>query len=104
MKALIESILLSVILGILAAPACGFGQVAKPAQLAPDGPLYSQPHFPDPLLMFDGRRVATREQWFGERRPELIALFQQYMYGFLPPAPANTTGTLEREDRAAFNG
>src|SRR5262245_13595038 len=64
--------------------------------------LPSKPEFPDPLVMLDGRRVTTREQWFNERRPELIALFQHYMYGFLPPAPRDTVGKIVREDRKAF--
>ena len=70
----------------------------------PVSELASQPEFPDPLVMLDGRRVATREQWFRERRPELMALFQHYMYGFLPPAPKETGGKLDRENRTAFNG
>lgn len=41
--------------------------------------LPSQVELPDPLILFDGRRVTTREQWFNERRPELKALFQHYM-------------------------
>ncbi|HOX55311.1 MAG TPA: acetylxylan esterase [Candidatus Paceibacterota bacterium] len=45
---------------------------------------------PDPLLMFDGRSVSSRNQWFKERRPELQALFQHYMYGAIPPNPART--------------
>src|SRR5262249_17954924 len=40
---------------------------------------------PDPLTMFDGRRVTNQEQWVQERRPELKALFQHYMYGSMPP-------------------
>jgi hypothetical protein len=54
--------------------------------------------------MLDGRRVTTREQWFNERRPELIALFQHYMYGTLPPRPAQVSGKLERVDRNALGG
>jgi hypothetical protein len=34
--------------------------------------------------MMDGRRVTTREQWERERRPELKALFEHYMYGAIP--------------------
>jgi len=34
--------------------------------------------------MMDGRRVTTREQWERQRRPELKALFQHYMYGAIP--------------------
>jgi hypothetical protein len=43
---------------------------------------------PDPLVMFDGRKVSTPETWINERRPELIRLFQHFMYGWLPPKPA----------------
>lgn len=49
--------------------------------------LPSQPALPDPLVKLDGRRVANREDWVRERRPELQKLFQQYMYGYLPPEP-----------------
>jgi len=51
--------------------------------------LPPQPGMPDPLLMLDGRRVASRAQWFHERRPELKALFAHYMYGAIPPKPAH---------------
>ena len=51
--------------------------------------LPSQAALPDPLVMFDGRRVTSRGQWFKERRPELQALFQHYMYGAIPPKPAH---------------
>ena len=49
--------------------------------------LPEQPNPPDPLVMLDGRQVATPRQWVKERRPELKALFQHYMYGYLPVAP-----------------
>jgi hypothetical protein len=49
--------------------------------------LKPQPGLPDPLVMFDGRPVLTQAQWRDERRPELQALFQHYMYGAIPPKP-----------------
>jgi dienelactone hydrolase len=52
--------------------------------------LTHQAALPDPLVMLDGRRVTSRDQWFKERRPELKALFQHYMYGPIPPKPAHT--------------
>ncbi len=70
-------------------PAAG----AAPATLRsfPDpSVLPSHAGLPDPLVMFDGRRVTSRDQWFKERRPELKALFQHYMYGAIPPKPAHT--------------
>lgn len=49
--------------------------------------LPSRPEMPDPLVMLDGSRVKTADDWFLKRRPELKALFQHYMYGVLPPKP-----------------
>jgi len=59
---------------------------------------------PDPLVMLDGRRITSREQWFGERRPELKALFQHYMYGAIPPKPANLQANVVAEYRDFLGG
>ena len=66
--------------------------------------LALQTGLPDPLVMLDGRRVTTHDQWVNERRPELIRLFQHYMYGFLPPRPQAVSGKFEREDRDSLGG
>src|SRR6267378_7736772 len=84
----------------VAAAQADFPQVSK---------LPSQPGLPDPLVMFDGepgrpKPVADKEQWIGKRRPELKALFQHYMYGYTPAAPARVTPTIEREDSRFFGG
>lgn len=52
--------------------------------------LPSREGFPDPLVMLDGTAVRTAEQWRTQRRPELIALFEHYMYGAAPAAPKIT--------------
>jgi hypothetical protein len=59
---------------------------------------------PDPLVMFDGARVTTKQQWYRQRRPELRALFQHYMYGYVPPAPGNVKATADRVDKGFFGG
>jgi hypothetical protein len=59
---------------------------------------------PDPLVMFDGKKVATKDDWFKKRRPELKKLFLYYMYGQLPPAPAKVEAKVLHEDRKAFGG
>jgi hypothetical protein len=66
--------------------------------------LPSRPELPDPLLMLNGERVTSKEQWFSKRRPELKDLFQYYMYGYAPGAPPRIESKLEREDRTAFGG
>jgi hypothetical protein len=66
--------------------------------------LPARPELPDPLVMLNGERVTTKEQWFKQRRPELKALFEYYMYGAAPPAPDKIASTVEREDRKFFGG
>jgi hypothetical protein len=66
--------------------------------------LASQAQLPDPLVMIDGQRVTSKQQWVEKRRPELIALFEHYMYGKAPAAPEKIDATIEREDRHFFGG
>jgi hypothetical protein len=58
---------------------------------------------PDPLVLFNGEKVTSKEEWEKQRRPELKALFQHFMYGYLPP-PEKIQTTVEHEDREAFGG
>jgi dienelactone hydrolase len=66
--------------------------------------LPSQTALPDPLIMLDGRRVASRAQWVSERRPELLALFQHYMYGAIPPKPAHLQAKVLDSHRDFLGG
>lgn len=59
---------------------------------------------PDPLVMFDGRRVSSPSQWLRERRPELKALFEHYMYGSIPPRPGSVTAHVSAEHRDFLGG
>ena len=70
-------------------PVTGAGPSAPPIWPTFPEPskLPSQTALPDPLLMLDGRPVTSRAQWVKERRPELKALFEHYMYGAIPPKP-----------------
>jgi hypothetical protein len=66
--------------------------------------LPSHPELPEPLVMFDGTRVTTKDQWLTKRRPELKALFQHYMYGYLPADPQKITSHEEHKDGQCFGG
>jgi hypothetical protein len=63
-------------------------------------PSYS---LPDPLLLENGRRVATSRIWLEKRRPELIKLFEANVYGRSPAPPADPVYTLISDD-LALNG
>jgi hypothetical protein len=67
---------------------------ALPAQAIP----------PDPLKMFDGGPVTTAEAWVNQRRPELKELFQHYMYGHLPAAPAKVEFSVDHVDGKCLSG
>ncbi len=64
--------------------------------------LPSRPELPDPLVMFNGQRVTTREQWEAQRRPELKALFEQYMYGHRPALAV--ASKVERVNKNCLGG
>lgn len=69
----------------------------------------SHPALPDPLVMQDGARVASADDWRRLRRPELLELFETYVYGKRPHGPAyDSQRPLAHrvlfEDRRAFDG
>jgi hypothetical protein len=66
--------------------------------------LPARPELPDPLVMLNGERVPTKEQWQTKRKPELRALFQHYMYGDMPQAPPKVEARVRHEDRKALGG
>jgi hypothetical protein len=74
------------------------------ADLPPIDKLPSHPELPDPLVMLDGTRVASKEDWIQKRRPELKDLFQHYMYGYFPPRPDNMVFHVGRVDPKALGG
>ena len=70
----------------------------EPAQL----PANAAP--PDPLVLRDGTRIATRADWTAIGKPELRALVQHYEYGLIPPAPRKLEFRTLAEPHAIFGG
>ncbi len=60
--------------------------------------------FPDPLLMTDGTKVSSKEDWLEKRKPELKELFQKHMYGRYPDVRAKISAKVLHEDEKAFGG
>jgi hypothetical protein len=61
---------------------------------------------PDPLIATDGERVSTAEMWRAKRRPEIMELFETYVYGKVPtpPRPIKPVFTVNSEDKQALGG
>ena len=63
-------------------------------------PVYN---LPDPLVKNDGTVVSTPEMWIEERRPELAALFEHYVYGKAPERPSDVRFEITEENTVAFS-
>jgi len=67
----------------------------------PETPAYS---LPDPLVSTSGQRIITAEAWTQRRRPEVLELFREYVYGRAPTRAYQQTFKVVNEDRHAMNG
>ena len=55
---------------------------------------------PDPLLTTDGHKVTTPQMWWDKRRPEIVEMFEKYVYGRIPrdvPRVSWTVTTVDHE-------
>jgi len=59
---------------------------------------------PNPLLMENGTRVTTPGQWRKERRPELLKLFEEHVYGRSPGRPKAMTFVVIESGKGALDG
>ena len=66
-----------------------------------DVPEYT---LPDPLICADGRPVIDAQTWTAKRRPEVLRLFQEQVYGCVPDMPWTMTSEIMSEDSQALGG
>ena len=66
------------------------------------------PHYdlPDPLVTAEGKPVTTAEQWRNIRRPQILSLFANFIYGSVPvpPDPISQTYHVIKEDKSFMGG
>lgn len=72
-------------------------------------PLYDEDHvpeytLPDPLIRADGTSVDDAEEWLAVRRPEILALFEEHVYGRSPSSPIQMRTEITSEDQNALGG
>src|SRR5262245_60630350 len=59
---------------------------------------------PDPLKMQDGRAVATPAEWRDRRRPEVVRLYEENVYGRSPGRPPALSFAVQETDPRALDG
>ena len=57
---------------------------------------------PDPLLLADGKRVQDAAAWRSARRPEIIKLYENEIYGRIPSNTPKVKWTVSSTDASAF--
>ncbi|MHB8952348.1 MAG: alpha/beta hydrolase family protein [Pirellulaceae bacterium] len=82
--------------------------LASPGQEPPDTnydeskvPAYE---LPDPLISFDGRRVADAATWRETRRPEILRAFAEHVYGWTPEIKTSLRFETLCDDTNVFDG
>ena len=61
------------------------------------------PQLPDVLTTKDGKKVASADMWWKQRRPELIEEFEREVYGRVPKNIPKVTWTVKVVDREFVN-
>jgi len=79
------------------------------ASLQPHQPNYDESRvpvyqLPDPLVASDGQHIASSKAWLDKRRPELIRLFEENVYGRSPGAPKSLSFQTVSVDPNALDG
>ncbi|MCA9196349.1 MAG: acetylxylan esterase [Planctomycetales bacterium] len=59
---------------------------------------------PNVLTSQDGTNITSAEQWHQLRRPELVRLFQEHVYGVAPGRPQNAQYDVFESDNSALDG
>jgi hypothetical protein len=59
---------------------------------------------PDPLKLLSGEKVKDAQTWTAKRRPEILALYQDEVFGHSPAAPAKLDYEVVSVDKQALGG
>lgn len=77
---------------------------AQPSDANRDEALVGAYTLPDPLRMANGQMVTNADTWHNKRRPELLRLFRDHIYGNAPTAPAYMRAEPVEAPTPALNG
>jgi hypothetical protein len=98
------------VLSVMMLYACtAFSQKAPPDTVAGIPVNYDEDKvgtysLPDPLTLADGKKVKDSRTWISKRRPEILALYEQYQFGKIPALPQKLRAEVFDKGTPAFNG
>lgn len=82
----------------------GAGHAAQNPEINYDESKVPPYTLPDPLVMSNGQRVTDPATWRQKRRPEILNLFQTYVYGKSPGRPKDMSFRVRSVDPHALEG
>ncbi len=59
---------------------------------------------PDVLTAANGQKITTRKAWEQTRRPQILSLFEEHVYGQMPKKYDRLEYSITNEDKKAMNG
>ena len=62
------------------------------------------PFYPDPLVTENGKKVKNAKMWYKVRRPEIVKLFEDNVYGRIPDNVPGVTWEVTNEEHKDFGG
>ena len=62
------------------------------------------PFYPDALTLQNGKKVKNAKEWTKKRRPELVKLFEDNVYGRIPDNTPSVTWEVTSEEKKDFAG
>jgi hypothetical protein len=77
-----------------------FARSPRPSDVNYDSSNVATWPLPDPLVALDGSVIDSADAWLERRRPELLSLFEEHVYGRAPREYSVTTEVVAREPHA----
>jgi hypothetical protein len=60
------------------------------------------PNVPDALVLTNGEKVTTADQWWKQRRPQIVEGFEKYVYGRIPANVPKVTWTVVASEKESL--
>lgn len=62
------------------------------------------PFYPEALVTNSGKKVKNASMWYKQRRPEIVQMFEDEVYGHIPENVPSVTWTVTNEEKKDFKG